>query len=395
MVDKSSRGMLRAAEKSWQQQAAANDAAQNATIDSAKSFVQSVVAAAAAVHKQGSDMLEEGNRTSTRVTNDIHDTKQALNTALEDASRGLLTEQQQLTEQRAYFQHDVESSVRTVANRTQGLVADVTGTADQGEAAVGERARKHAKFEERMALLPTEGHPEERVRALTDETKALDADNAGLQHWAAGFSGQTAAYESTVSAKLRELGGEVPKPSNRTLPGFPPFVDTHVADRDADLAKVLTDSDSKIAAILKDERLSEEEQEKAIAAVRHEASQEAERIHAAQLETAQKQAAVDAAVDRFENLAAAAEAAAERAEADMTPGALAVRQQLRNLTDTLTHLQRAPWLQSVLQISDQPPTPERGGLEHSNRELAHANADLRAQIAKAEGVLAAHERAYA
>merc|ERR1719426_582422 len=34
MVDKSSRGMLRAAEKSWQQQAAANDAAQNATIDS-------------------------------------------------------------------------------------------------------------------------------------------------------------------------------------------------------------------------------------------------------------------------------------------------------------------------------------------------------------------------
>merc|ERR1719247_296728 len=382
MVDKSSRGMLRAAEKSWQQQAAANDAAQNATIDSAKSFVQSVVAAAAAVHKQGSDMLEEGNRTSTRVTNDIHDTKQALNTALEDASRGLLTEQQQLTEQRAYFQHDVESSVRTVANRTQGLVADVTGTADQGEAAVGERARKHAKFEERMALLPTEGHPEERVRALTDETKALDADNAGLQHWAAGFSGQTAAYESTVSAKLRELGGEVPKPSNRTLPGFPPFVDTHVADRDADLAKVLTDSDAKIAAILKDERLSEEEQEKAIAAVRHEASQEAERIHAAQLETAQKQAA-------------AAEAAAERAEADMTPGALAVRQQLRNLTDTLTHLQRALWLQSVLQISDQPPTPERGGLEHSNRELAHANADLRAQIAKAEGVLAAHERAYA
>merc|ERR1719160_49505 len=207
MVDKSTRGMLRDAEKSWQHQALANEAAVNATIGGTRGIVQSVVDAANTVHKQGSDMLEEGNRTSTRVANDIHDTKLALSNALEDASRGLVHEQQQLTEQRAAFQHDVESAVRLVANRTQAMVADVVTTADNGEALVGKRARAHAEFEKRMELLPTEGHPEEKVRALTAETKALDADNAGLKHWAAGFGAQTAAYEASVSAKLKELGG--------------------------------------------------------------------------------------------------------------------------------------------------------------------------------------------
>ena len=61
------------------------------------------------------------------------------------------------------------------------------------------------------------------------------------------------------------------------------------AESGKELATMLADRDKQIAAVLADERLSEEEQERRVAEIRAEAAAQASKIHVEQMETAQNQ----------------------------------------------------------------------------------------------------------
>lgn len=276
----------------------------------------------------------------------------------------------------------------TLVGTTGETVNRMTQAADDADAHAVAWGKKHAAYEQRLEASTAMVHDARRVEDLASEMAALDADNSAFKHWASVHDANGAAYESQVQSKLASVGAEVPRAPSRALPNFHTNEFEGLAEAaNQELHASLAHYDAQILSVLKDERLSEAEKEAAVAALKREQAAEAARIHAEQLQTARAEAGVSAAVDRFDALSAQAEAAAQRAEADMTPQAQAVRQQLRNLTNTLTHLEGKPYLQSALEVST-----SRAGLDPSYRSLAQANADLRAQIVKAEGVLAARSR---
>lgn len=387
MMKEASHKFLNETAQHFQSQYTRAKAQSAAYLGDAEHKAKSVLDLAASIHQQNADILAHGEETAARVAGEINDTKRAYNRELQKAAHLIAEEQKNLTALRGEYQYNAERAVDKLIKTTQGTVDDMHVQANKSDVVAVAWRAKHAAFEKRLRETTAMEHDGEQVEDLAAETDALDADHAQIQQWSSTYNANSLAYESEVSSKLATLGGKVPKATSRALPqlSVQGEFDGLAAAADQELHATLAHFDSQILAVLKDDRLSEAEQQKRVAELKQQQAADAARIHAEQLQTAQAEAAVTDAVDRFDALTASAEAAAQRVEADMTPQAQAVRHQLRNLTDTLTHLEQKPLLQSALQVSDR-------GIDPAYGALAQANADLRAQIVKAEGVLAARSR---
>lgn len=393
MVHTASDTLLNEAAKNWASQHNMAKGQSQAYFLEAEHSAKEVADVAGEIYSQMDDLSQRGNETASRVEQEIRESKEALASQLEEAADQIAGEKHKLRTTRAGFQHETEKSTSAVISHTSGIADGLLEHADNGDARYVTWSTNHKAYEQRMTDLVAVTRDQDVVDALTADTDALNADNAAIQHWASSLHASSSAYKTALNQQLSALGSEMP---NTTTGALPHFSTADFADLSAGANQELTESaahfDAQILAVLQDERLSEAEQRKQIAKLKNEQSAESARIHAEQLKAATAAAAASAAMDRFDALTNSSEKALLTVEHDLTPEARASRIALRNLTASLKTFESTPWLtSSALEIGDSParlaPSP---GLEPTNRALALANADLRAKIAKFEGVLGEH-----
>merc|ERR1719399_2432142 len=114
----------------------------------------------------------------------------------------------------------------------------------------------------------------------------------------------------------------------------------------------MTKADARVAELMRDERLTEEEREAAIAKVREEAALEAEKILQEQQAAAHAEELVGKAASRYDEMSAAAKNATDAAIAGghLSPEAVALHHRLESAAESLKKVSVAPWLASSLQL---------------------------------------------
>jgi len=315
------------------------------------------------------------------------------------STHALSREAEKLKMDRGDFQALTQHAVGTVANVSWDALHGLLGAVEESKALALQQRVRHEDFEKRQLEMAgqTKHAQAESVESLEAEAKSLDVQHTSLQQWGIRLAAQAAAYQAEVVSKLRELSGKEPATTPRVLRGFATAAN---ASGEAlvngtfaqDIAATMALADSQIAAILKDERLSEAEQEKQIQAIRAETASRTAAIFGEQEKALRAQEMVSVAAERFDDLSHAALNATQRAVAagHLSPEAVKVQARLEEAVSKLQKIHTAPWLVSDLQLSAGT-RPEdlldnavslrnQTDLRPTNRALQQANAELRSRI---------------
>lgn len=259
-------------------------------------------------------------------------------------------------------------------------------------------------------------HNAEHVAAMLDIFKQLDAKHEEMHQWNAGFDGRTTAWRQTVTEKLAELGYDITSESrmadssdanaHRELKEEESELGAEVskelsaiADRaNAEIEDLYESSDAKIARILADESLSEDEKQKLIRETEAETAKAATAIFAKQSEMERKHIQMEQEVGRYNSMVAAAKSAVEAAIASgsLSPSAVAIYRKLVKVSDELGKLRAAPWLggpASALEVTatDRPQDRQEkpSDVVHAaNDAIRSADSSLRTHIAQLEARVA-------
>lgn len=321
---------------------------------------------------------------------------------LEQAATHLQREAGDLKRDRGLFQGLVQRGVTTVAREARKAVDDIVGSVNASEAGAKAQQLRHKDFEtrqEKFANLEI-SFSSQAVKRLAAEAAQLDAQHTDLQLWGTKMGANSEAYQEVVAAKLRELGVKVPGIEPTGVAAFGADANSTASallaeqsnEFDTRLADTMKKADGKIAELMKDERLTEEEREEAIRKVKEEAALDAEKIIAEQQQAAHAEEMVAKAANRYDEMSAAAMNATDAAlsAGHLSPEAVALHHRLQAAADDLKKVSVAPWLSSSLQLrsgSDEPDPQAQEGLGETNEELKEANAELRSRIQKLERLL--------
>lgn len=329
---------------------------------------------------------------------DLVPLKRAYAAHLANATDKLTHEAAALKTARGVFQGMVQHGVDTVAAVTGDVVSDVGSDVNASEVATHARSARHQDFEDRQLQVEKLSKKIGSLRgdSLNDEANALDAEHTALQHWSYGFAAQTETYQGMVAQKLQELGakesGILPNSLSRDIGNV---TNVSLDDFEKEIATAMAEADAKIAAVMKDERLSEAEQAAQIQAIRSEAAATAEGIFLEQQKAARAEEMVSLAVDRYADMSHAAENATQQAmeAGHLSPDAVKVKERLDASVDKLDAIHKAPWLASQLQMSDNSSMlsalPRRNvlALRQQTKALQQANVELQSHISTLERLL--------
>jgi len=240
------------------------------------------------------------------------------------------------------------------------------------------------------------------ARTVAAKGTELQEAHHSSQTYLAGFGAHDAAFKRLVFGKMKDLGYELDMDEVNAASMMPNVqgaenkLDAEVgaalqgeqARLSAELAAIYAQSDEKVAAVMRDMSLTEDERRAKVAEIEAEARARASGLFREQQRMREREAALEAQLARYATLVAEAEGKAEEAVASghLSPEALGVTADLKKAGQKLQELKRHP-IFSALEVGDASRADALAQLQRENAKLRQEDATMEREIAELEAQL--------
>lgn len=293
-------------------------AAANRAVDEIKTMQKDITASGNGAANLFGDNADLINGFSSHISASVNATQGELAAAAEAQQAAFATDLGTL-------QKDTEASLQGMAQTIIGIAHQLqAGLANASSRAAGAAARR-ADAESslsRLANLTTVGLGIAKAEEVVRDGKALFDWYHRTGMWWAGFKAHDLGFKRLIAQKLKDFGVEIEMDQVEGA-AAPPRLNGHAlesgvtgalsAERQK-MSKELTalygDYDDQIAAVLRNQHLSEAERRARVKELQAEAEQRAQQLFHERRELRARQAAVEAELARYARLVEAAEAAA-------------------------------------------------------------------------------------